>query len=259
MDQNTNIVPPVSDDQKLSILPVEILIPGIKPDLETPNMSPEAREDNNDSGFTRTGHAFDNTYLDKMLGFTKDKFNQEFFTKFVKGVRAKLQGQTIVDLGAGSTNLGYCTSLLFGAAKYVAVEKFGKITKDLISELTKISFKNGEIPLDKSTLYDGRKILKEQNIIKIDKLIPVSVAQDKMLHFLKRLPDNSVSILTSGINYALIDNTEYREAIAREIERVLSPTGVYISRSSDINTKNLSAIPNLTEEELEIKVFAKNK
>ena len=247
------------DNQKIAFLPVEILIPGIKPDLETAKLSKEQKESGNDEGYIRSGHSFDNTYLDKMLGFTKDKFHQDYFAKFVKGVREKLNGQVVVDLGAGSTNMGYCTSLLLGAAKYVGVEKYTDIAKNLTGELSKISFKNNEIPLDKPTLYDGRKILREQKLVVIDKLIPAAVVQDKILHFLKRLPDQSVSILTSGINYALIDNTEYRDAIAREIERVLSPTGAYISRSSDINTKNLELIPNLSNDEVEIKVFTRTK
>ena len=259
MDQNIKDISSGESNQKVSILPVEVLIPGIKPDLETPKLSKEAKETGNDCGFNRSGHSFDNTYLDKMLGFAKDKFNQEFFTKFIKGVREKLRGQIIVDLGAGSTNLGYCTSLLFGADKYVAVEKFENTLKNLTGELSKINLKDGEILLDKPGLYDGRKMLKEQKIVPIYKLIPAALIQDKMLHFLRRLPDHSVSILTSGINYALIDNTEYRDAIAREIERVLDPNGVYVSRSSDINTQNLLVVSDLSSDKLEIKVFTKNK
>ncbi len=186
-----------------------------------------------------------------------DKFNQVFFNNFIKGLREKLAGQTIVDLGAGNTNFGYSLSLLLGASKYVAVEKFEDTAKKLGEELKKFKIKDGKISLENLGLYDGRKNLAEQEMFPINGLISASIVQDKILHFLKRLPDNSVSILTSGINYGLIDNTEYREAIALEIERVLDPKGLYISKSSDIKTNNLSLIPDLSSDKFDIKIFSK--
>jgi hypothetical protein len=244
-------------NQKITLAPVESLIPEIKPDTENSKLSPEAKESDNDSGFIRTGQSFDESFLDRVLGLLKDKRSGDFITNFIKESGKKLTGQVLVDLGAGSTNLGYCTSLLLGAAKYVAVEKFSNTVKKLTDQLLLVSLKNGEITLDKPSLYDGRKILKEQKIIPINDLIPASVVQDKMLNFLKRLPDNSVSILTSGIHYFLMDNSEYRDAIAKEIERVLSPAGAYISIHSDINTKNLSRVADISNDELGIKVFIK--
>lgn len=245
-------------DQKISFFLVEDLISGIKPDLETANLPKDIKENGDDDIFNRTGNRFDNTYLSTLLELSNDKNNKTFFNKLINGLRQKLDGQIIVDLGSGSTNLGYCSSLIFGASKYIAVEKFSDIVSKLIDQLKKIEIKDGEILLNNLDTYDGRKILVEQKGL-IDKLIPVSIVHDKILHFLKRLPDNSVSILTSGINYALIDNTEYRDAIGLEIERVLDPNGLYISRSSDIKTENLLILNDLSDDVLQVKVFNKRK
>jgi len=258
MDQNIKTDLVIQDDQKVTLAPVRDLITEIKPDLETAKLSDEVKEVDSDNGYTRTGHSFDETFLQRMFEQMKERKYQEFFTDFINGSRRRLQGQILVDLGAGNTNLGYCLSLLLGAEKYIAVEKYTKTVKQLTEQLTKINIKNGELSLDKLSTYDGRKFIKEQKIVPVNKLIPASVVQDKMLHFLMRLPDKSVSILTSGIHSFLIDNTEYRDAIAREIERVLSPTGIYISRHSNINTSNLSKRLELSNNELEIKVYSKS-
>jgi len=245
------------ENQKVPLIPVEKLLPEIKPDLDTPKLTPEARESDKDGEFICTGHSFDTAFLDRLLKLINDKAHGEFYTNFVAGARKKITGQILVDLGAGNTNLGYSLSLLLGAAKYVGVEKFAKTVKELEKQLSQINIKSGKISLDNPAVYDGRKSLKEQKIVTVDKLIPASVVQDKMLHFLRRLPDNSVSILTSGIHDQLIDNPDYRAAIAVEIERVLHPKGAYISNCSDINTKNLSLMPDLSNKNLDIKVFIK--
>jgi hypothetical protein len=255
MDQNIKTA--LVRDQEISFQPVENLILDIKPDLETINLSKELKETGDDDKFNRTGNSFDHTYLSTLFDLMNDKFNQVFFNQFTKGLRERLVGQTIVDLGAGNTNFGYSLSLLLGAAKYVAVEKFEDTTKKLHEELKKFKIKDGKISLENLGLYDGRKNIVEQEMFPVSGLISVSIVQDKILHFLKRLPDNSVSILTSGINYGLIDNTEYRDAIALEIERVLDPKGLYISKSSDIKTNNLSLIPDLSNDKFDIKIFSK--
>ena len=54
-----------------------------------------------------------------------------------------------------------------------------------------------------------------------------------MLSFLKRLPDNSVSIIMSGINRSLIMNEEYRRQIFLEIERVLNKDGGFLCKDSE--------------------------
>ena len=252
------IIPPEEpDNQKVLLSPVEKLIPEIKPDLDTSKLTPEARENDKDGEFICTGHSFDTAFLDRLLKLINDKSHNEFYTNFVTGAREKINGQILVDLGAGNTNLGYCLSLLLGATKYVGVEKFAKTVKELEKQLSQINIKSGKISLDNLAVYDGRKSLKEQKIISINVLTPASVVQDKMLHFLKRLPNNSVSILTSGIHDQLIDNPDYRAAIAEQIERVLNPRGAYISNCSDINTKHLSLVPGLSDKNLDIKVFIK--
>jgi hypothetical protein len=255
MDNDIKIQP--VRDQEISFLPVENMISGIKPDLETVNMSKELKESGDDDIFNRTGKSFDSTYLSTLFDLMNDKANKVFFNKFIKRLREKLEGQIIVDLGAGNTNFGYSLSLLLGVSKYIAVEKFEDTAKKLNEELKKFNIKDGKISLENLSVYDSRKNMVEQDMFPINELIPVSIVQDKILHFLKRLPDNSVSVLTSGINYGLIDNTEYRDAIALEIERVLDPKGLYISKSSDIKTNSLFLIPDLSNDQFSIKVFNK--
>ncbi len=70
---------------------------------------------------------------------------------------------------------------------------------------------------------------------------PISIIQEDMLNFLKRLPDNSVSILCSGIDTIVIPDAKYREDVEKEIERVLDPSGAYIGENcgGHIETENL--------------------
>ncbi len=58
--------------------------------------------------------------------------------------------------------------------------------------------------------------------------IPAIVVKQDMLDFLERLPDDSVSILCSGIDTTIIWDTRKRKSIATEIFRVLSPDGCYV-------------------------------
>ncbi len=244
-------------NKEIIILPVEKLIPEVKPDLVAQKTPEEEAELTNTSDFNRTGNSFDNTHLAGIMEIIKNKNSKREIEPLITEIRKRLKDQTIIDLGAGSTNLGYITSLIFGASKYIAVEKFESIANKLNVELRKIKIKDGSISLENLSLYDGREILKEEYGLETKELIPASVVQDKMLRFLNRIPDNSVSILTSGITYALIDDTEYRDNVAKEIERVLDPKGLYVSIHSDIKTKNLFKIPELSNEKIGIKVFAK--
>ena len=61
--------------------------------------------------------------------------------------------------------------------------------------------------------------------------IPVAVVEEDMLSFLKRLPPNSVSIWCSGIDINILPDPNYREAVSKEIVRVLHPRGAYVGQS----------------------------
>jgi len=140
--------------------------------------------------------------------------NMEYFGRIP--VRKLIKDQIIVDLGAGSTKDGYLLSEELGARAYIGVDEY-------YSESLKRDLENS----------------------KEDKKIPFSVVSKDMLTFLRGLPDNSVSILMSGINASLLSNERYRKEVLAEIERVLDPEGAFLSFASDINPEALGSwVPN---------------
>lgn len=60
--------------------------------------------------------------------------------------------------------------------------------------------------------------------------IPVAIVEEDMLSFLKRLPDNSVSVLNAGIDKIVMPDLRYRNSVAKEIIRVLNPQGGYVGQ-----------------------------
>jgi hypothetical protein len=55
-----------------------------------------------------------------------------------------------------------------------------------------------------------------------------------ILEVLARLPDAWANVVMNGIDHALIPAGEYREAMLREITRVVRPSGVFLGYDSDI-------------------------
>jgi hypothetical protein len=158
--------------------------------------------------------------------------------------------QVVVDLGAGSAE-GYYYAALAKAKGYIAVDKYCR--------------DEGQIP------YSFFKFLEEhfstcflKKLASVVKPIPgVEVSQD-MLTFLQRLPDNSVSILTSGIDDCVLPNDDYRYAVEKEIKRVLDPNGVHINHFSSFgyyeNDESIEQlfIPGLKYHNL-LKAYVKKK
>ncbi|GEM_PF-1714280 len=118
------------------------------------------------------------------------------------------RGKVVVDLGAGSYPIGYCIADYCKARGYIGVEPI--YTEELANRL------------QHAEIYAAHKL----------NIIPFTVIGEDMLGFLRRLPDNSVSILCSGIDTYIIERGDYRDAVAKEIIRVLDPDGVYIGGSS---------------------------
>jgi len=117
-------------------------------------------------------------------------------------------GKVVVDLGAGSYPIGYCIVDYWNARGYIGVEP--NYIEDLVSRLQHVEE------------FAAHKLNR----------IPFAVVAEDMLGFLRRLPDNSVSIFCSGIDLAIIPRGNYRDEVAKEIMRVLDPNGVYIGHSS---------------------------
>jgi hypothetical protein len=58
-----------------------------------------------------------------------------------------------------------------------------------------------------------------------------------MLNFLKRMPDNSASILTCGVTVGI--GNKYARDVEEQIKRVLDPNGAYITHMSNFEPKGL--------------------
>lgn len=134
-----------------------------------------------------------------------------------------LKDQIVVDLGAGNM-YGYATALGGGARGYVAIDKFYDLAGEYRNPERVREFVDKKWPL-----YCRDK-----------ELIPAAAEQDDMLSFLKRLPDNSVSIISSGHIFLFGDDGEYVMELKKEMLRVLSPSGLFIENEgiSLSNDKN---------------------
>lgn len=180
------------------LVPVEQLILGIKAD-EKIGLSFEERKD---SGYDlQTGYA---TELPRAVywAFVHDGPNKN------RLLRNGFKDQVVVDLGAGNMN-GYLAAMEGRASGYVGVDKFTDLTG---------FYKDPKFVRESA---DKRGSTKEKA------LIPVATVQEDMLIFLRRLPDNSVSIISSGLTF-LIENEIYVDEVKKEMGRVLSPNGFLV-------------------------------
>lgn len=207
---------------RVMLVPVEQLIPGIKPPigkgLENINYRSNDLQDD-----------FVNPFLNTQIkNLTWDKGAYE-----VLGERFK--DQILVDLGAGRSQ-GYLIGVLLGCKGYVGVEKF--FSKQLTESVRKTSLKSVEANFEKAEFFLEELFQAEKPEMH---LVPASIVSEDMLSFLQRLPDSSVSILASGIDEHVIPDNNYRAEISKELERVLSRNGMCITYESDISTGGLKS------------------
>jgi hypothetical protein len=121
----------------------------------------------------------------------------------------EFNGQIVVDLGAGKTLTDYDIVRLANAKGYVAVEPYH--AEALTEEFNKYAQYRPKIEAP---------------------YIPASIVKSDALSFLKRVPDHSVSVFSSGTNIEVIEDDEYREMVSQEIKRVLHPDGAFINHDS---------------------------
>jgi hypothetical protein len=191
---------------KLKMVPVQDLIPNI-------NLQDFGKEQKIDTGQFKTAS---NDYSNIFYGFfiepiehpprPNGAIEKETLEKAEK-ILHRLKGQIVVDLGASDWPWIYKTANMFEARAYIGVDitPFGR--------------------------YFKSKVEREVSDIRI----PASYVQEDMLTFLKRLPDNSVSIFACGIDcYILNDNLDYIENLEKEIARVLSFNGVCVRKGQDL-------------------------
>ncbi len=143
-------------------------------------------------------------------------------------LRSLFSGQVVVDLGPGESPLAYFMVDLLGAEAYVGVEKH---RANILSRTSISSTPEGK--RQSFDTYRKRAVGAERASADDLRMIPAAVEDADMLSFLKRLPDASVSIFTSGIDAQVLPDGQYRHEVEVEIERVLHPEGVYFGFASD--------------------------
>lgn len=230
--------------------PVEEIIPGIKEPEKTIEEQQEYRHAD-----TR----LDTDYAAKLMG--RIDLNYDAVAEFIKGKDKKFQpiykentpdlveycekiiesaynkdefnvalelfrGQIIIDLAAGANENGYVISQLLKGKAYVGVNLWSSDKLRKMIELLNTKPKED----DKFTYH--LKIIPGA----LKHHIPFSVVKNDVLTFLKRLPNNSVSIIMSGFGSETTNfDSKYREEISKEISRVLDPKGGFLNYNSSAN------------------------
>lgn len=195
------------ESEKGEIVPVlvsvEELIPNIKPKGSTGLAGEESRD---------LGHDWDDAYAGNLPMEVMQAFSEVSMYRVNRALGDKFKNQVVVDLGAGNF-YGYEAAVIGEAKGYVAVDKY--------NDLSRMYADPKEV---KDRMDDNDSFAKGRDII------PAAVELDDMLSFLRRLPDNSVSIISSG-QIDVIDNQKYREEVRKEVARVLSDEGFLIVNS----------------------------
>ncbi len=150
--------------------------------------------------------------------------------------------QIVVDLGCGTDISMYRVCCISESRAYVGVDKkSAKLVKNLNSERAWKKYDRNVIRLDHTIepkLSHPRKV-------------PASYANDDILSFLRKLPNDSVSVSACGIDASIEPNSERVPQIESEIERVLNPEGAYISLASRFFYRVLDYKPEETSLNLE--------
>ncbi|MDO8509886.1 MAG: hypothetical protein Q7S24_01965 [bacterium] len=205
--------PPQPEKDTELVVSIEELIPGI-----------------NTEGLKTLDEIRQGTPLDETMERAGNAFPTEYQQHYRNGLtylspaedigRLLFKDQVVVELGAGKEYGGIMVSEKFGAKGHVAVELHH--AQELLKHV------------DSNTEFVKKLQVEHPERIEFSP-IPISVAAEDMLTFLRRLPDHSVSIYMSGIDGAILGDGTYRNDVAKEIERVLSPNGGCISNHTFID------------------------
>lgn len=220
------------EEQNGLLVPVETLIPGI---------GPKSEED-----YKTHGQGFKDTYADEFATMIDLPFLRT--RDELKHVRP--ESHPIVDLGCGPNPFGYFTALAINQGLY--------LNKSLIEENPKRNRFKGYVGVDKdesglgASFQKPKRLLEEFN--KTSKrrkqgrsiLMPASVVYEDMLSFLKRLPDSSVSIMSSGQVHVMNDHDE-NSAIEKEMARVLHRDGIAVLYETPFRPSNYKGIKEIND------------
>ena len=128
------------------------------------------------------------------------------------------KGQIIVDIGCCTDISLYRVSCISKAKAYIGIDYANNYDANLRANLLSEEYwKN----------HDQKSPPKEHK-----RDVVVGLAYEKAQDFLKRLPDNSVSVYAGGIDLCMVPSNEAAAELEKEIIRVLSPDGAYMANCS---------------------------
>lgn len=149
---------------------------------------------------------------------------QEYAEKYFKN-------KIVVDIGCGVDISLFRVCCIVGAKGYIGVDYENDYDANLMSNLhSKEYWEKHDNYFKKSRLDHPRDV-------------PVGLAYEKAQDFLKRLPDNSVSVYAGGLDTCIIPGENETREIETEVIRVLDPKGAFISNCSRLFRKVFDYIP----------------
>lgn len=230
---------------KEKLIALSELIPGINEEgiVSLDSFSPNAGEHYEDrvlKGLDLT-HQFSAEILDGLIRLEVSE--PEMFRKF----QERFSEVTIVDLGAGGGNYensstGYFIASMLKAKGYVGVEPFN--WRDIFK-----SFLTSD-----GVMYADVGGIDEKWVNNVEP-IPFNIVVDDAVSFLKRLPNESVFLLSAGLR-DVVSDTSYGNELRQEMLRVLKNHGICLANNSWL-PEGFSE-NNLTEESKEVKKIRGN-
>ena len=176
---------------------------------------------------------------------------QFLYTDYLIEAAKHWHNQVVVDLGCGTRLDGYHIAHLAGAKAYVAVDPY-HMSKFYI-RLTDDEKSKGDQELNERIQkirrfiqnrgYDEKvvgRIIKNIDFHFNGKHLPIALVAEDMVSALRRLPRDSVSIMTAGLDKQILSGDGYAELAQKEISRVLHPQGAYLAMCSRFAPKLLS-------------------
>jgi len=135
--------------------------------------------------------------------------SNEDHPKDVEWIENHVRGNLMVDLGGAERLTMLTVASWFGAKGYIDVDK--NISKSLPYDPTKNQIKE---------FQGGRYTRREDDT-------EIAVVKSDMLDFVARLEDESIGVYTlNGIDYGVLTDRDYRNALTAEIARTLKPGGI---------------------------------
>jgi hypothetical protein len=155
--------------------------------------------------------------------YTSRTFYQTHYRHFLR-IKAGFASIPVIDLGAGSCNVGYKIANLLDGHGYVGVEPYHY--DELVSSIVE-----GDITDDAQQTQRWKKYSRTLRSCN-RRRIPFNVVAEDALGFLRRTPDRSVGIFSFGTDNLIINNTDYIESVKAEINRVLHPNSLMICENT---------------------------